>query len=451
MKLVRVLLLWLLGLTCADAAPLVIGGAIVTPTRVVQGWLVIEDHKITQISPSKPVIAGARVLQTGDLIFPGFIDLHNHPLWAVFPRFAPKPPPSAAPWPNRYAWRSDARYHKALQDPWWDMMRHGAFCALDEYAELQALIGGTTSILGLDLVDENAPPPACIKGLARNLDYYSGFHGTQTGQERVAWVLGVFSDMHYPAARALHDKLDAGKLDAVVVHTAEGRRDDAESKAEFTMLKSWGLLGPHTAVVHGVALSADDYAAMAKAGASLVWSPRSNLELYHQTADLKEAMKAKLQIALAPDWAPTGSPNMLGEIAYADALKTDFSQKQLFEMATAIPANIARLGGKIGILATGRYADLFLLHGDARDPYKALAHARPQDVTLTMVGGEPMYGDAASLKALGAMTEDMDVCGRKRAFNSAALPMSVAKLRETLTAKLKSYGIALAPLVYCAP
>jgi cytosine/adenosine deaminase-related metal-dependent hydrolase len=434
------------------AAPLVIGGTIVTPQGPrPHAWLVVEGGKIAAISDSKPAIAGAKVLQTDELVFPGFVDLHNHPLWAVFPRFAPKPPPAAAPWPNRYAWRSDARYHKALQDPWWDMMSHGAFCALDEYAELQALIGGTTSILGLDLVDENAPPPGCIRGLARNLDYYTGFYGSQTGQERVAWVLGVFSDMHYPAARMLHDRLDAGKLDAMVVHTAEGRRDDAESRAEFTMLKSWGLLGPHTAVVHGVALSADDYAAMAKAGASLIWSPRSNLELYHQTADLKDAVKAKLQIALAPDWAPTGSPNMLGEIAYADALKTDFSQKQLFEMATATPARIARLDGKIGTLVAGHYADLFLLHGDGRDPYRALAHAKPQDVTLTMVGGEPLYGAAANLKALGAVTEDMDVCGEKRAFNSAALPMSFAKLRETLTAKLKTYGIALAPLVYCAP
>jgi hypothetical protein len=172
------------------AAPLVIGGTIVTPQGPrPHAWLVVEGGKIAAISDSKPAIAGAKVLQTDELIFPGFVDLHNHPLWAVFPRFAPKPPPAAAPWPNRYAWRSDARYHKALQDPWWDMMSHGAFCALDEYAELQALIGGTTSITGLDLVDENAPPPGCIRGLARNLDYYSGFYGSQTGQERVAWVL----------------------------------------------------------------------------------------------------------------------------------------------------------------------------------------------------------------------------------------------------------------------
>jgi 5-methylthioadenosine/S-adenosylhomocysteine deaminase len=326
----------------------------------------------------------------------------------------------------------------------WRVLRPG------EYAELQALMGGTTSILGLDLVDENAPAPGCIRGLARNLDYASGFYGSTTSHERVAWVLGVFSDMHYDAARKLHAALDAGKLDAVIVHTAEGRRDDDESRAEFTMLKSWGLLGPRTAIVHGVALGAPEFAQMAKVGTALVWSPRSNMELYRQMPDLKQAVKSGLAIALAPDWAPTGSANMLAEIAYADGLNTGFSQKQLFDMATAVPARIAHVDGKIGELKSGRHADLFTLKGDARDPYKALARARPQDVTLTMVGGAPLYGAPDRLRALGAeKIEDIAVCGQARCFNSGALPKSYAALRGALQQKLRAFKIELAPLFYC--
>ena len=56
---------------------------------------------------------------------------------------------------------------------------------------LQALMGGTTSIVGLDLPGPGNPP-ACINGLARNLDYQSGFHGDQTGREPIAWVLAGF-------------------------------------------------------------------------------------------------------------------------------------------------------------------------------------------------------------------------------------------------------------------
>jgi len=43
----------------------------------------------------------------------------------------------------------------------------------------------------------------------------------------------------------------------------------------------------------------------------------------------------------------------------------------------------------------------FLFHGDARDPYAALAHARPQDVTLTMVGGVPYYGSGRKSGSAG--------------------------------------------------
>lgn len=326
-RLFVVLLLALWPLSAVAKPSLVIGGTIVTPGGVIpHGWLVVEDGKIAEIARQKPALSGVRFLETDDLVFPGFIDLHNHPLWAVFPRFHPLPPPPAAPWPNRYAWRGDPRYHAALQDRFGELIRDGEFCDMDEFAELQALMGGTTSLVGLDLPGPGAPP-SCIVGLARNLDYASGFYGPATGHERLTWVLGVFSDMHFDIGRQVHDGLAAGRLDLAVVHTAEGQRSDPQSRSEFTLLKSWDLLGPHTAVVHGVALGAGELAEMAKAGAALIWSPRSNMELYGETADVVLARKDGVAIALAPDWAPTGSQNMLAEIAYADGLGKGFSRR----------------------------------------------------------------------------------------------------------------------------
>jgi len=445
-----ILLLALWPLSALAKPSLVIGGTIVTPEGVIpHGWLVVEDGKIAQIARQKPTLTGARFLDTNDLVFPGFIDLHNHPLWAVFPRFHPRPPPAAAPWPNRYAWRSDPRYHAALQDRFGELLHDGEFCDMDEFAELQALMGGTTSLVGLDLPAPGAPP-SCVAGLARNLDYASGFYSAATGRERLTWVLGVFSDMHFDIGRQVHDGLAAGRLDLAVVHTAEGQRNDAESRGEFTLLKSWDLLGPHTAVVHGVALGAGELAEMAKAGTALIWSPRSNMELYGETADVALARKDGIAVALAPDWAPTGSQNMLAEIAYANRLGKGFSPRDLFEMSTATPARIARLGSKIGALEKNRYADLFLLSGDTRDPYATLAKAAPQNVTLTMVGGEAVYGARDHLTALGVAAPEMiDVCGQKRGFNPALLPKSYAKLTAALKQKMQGHGVALAPIVYC--
>src|ERR1700761_6498684 len=98
MKMLRLALLLFAFLPLsAVAAPLVIGGAIVTPQGVKpHAWLVVEDGRIKSISDSRPALPGARVLETNDFVFPGFVDLHNHPLWAVFERFHPKAPPPAA-------------------------------------------------------------------------------------------------------------------------------------------------------------------------------------------------------------------------------------------------------------------------------------------------------------------------------------------------------------------
>jgi 5-methylthioadenosine/S-adenosylhomocysteine deaminase len=103
----------------------------------------------------------------------------------------------------------------------------------------------------------------------------------------------------------------------LLVHVAEGAPDDPESAAEFRALKGTGLLGAHTAIIHGVALGPDQFKEMATSGTALVWSPRSSFELYGFTADVVSARKANVSIALAPDWSPTGSPNSLAELRYA--------------------------------------------------------------------------------------------------------------------------------------
>jgi cytosine/adenosine deaminase-related metal-dependent hydrolase len=73
----------------ADATPkhLLLRGNIVTSDGVIpHGWLEIYRGRIVHIEHEKPDIPGAKILETDDLIFPGFIDLHNHPSFNIFPR-----------------------------------------------------------------------------------------------------------------------------------------------------------------------------------------------------------------------------------------------------------------------------------------------------------------------------------------------------------------------------
>jgi cytosine/adenosine deaminase-related metal-dependent hydrolase len=195
---------------------------------------------------------------------------------------------------------------------------------------------------------------------------------------------------------------------------------------------------------------------MAAAGASLVWSPRSNLVLYGETADVLGAIDAKVRVAIAPDWAPSGSDNLLDELAFASSLmrarmdaKRTISNRQLFEMATRIPAEIARVDREIGSLAPGLRADLFLLKSANPDAYNALVQTGASGIALVLVDGVPAYGDASYLGALNvARTETLSVCGVAKAINADSLSTgSLAEVARRLGAVLSASGSALAPLV----
>ena len=389
------------------------------------------------------------MLETDDIVFPGFVDLHNHPFYAIFPRW--KAPRVFA---NRYEWRGDPAYLTAIQQPEGKLVTTD-FCNIDAYVELKALMGGTTSILGVFHPADTPVIQPCIGGLVRNLDWASGFHGP-LGAERIGNVLGVRPNDLRLSEEAIA-QFKQGKLDLIAVHLAEGQRNDLESQREFARLRDLGMLGNKTAIIHGVALGEAEFEKMEAAGASLIWSPRSNFELYGETADVPTALRKKVRVALAPDWSPTGSTNMLAELAYAWTVsQRDFggrpNAQQLFEMATIIPARIAKLDKKIGALAPGREADLFLLHPSkpGRNVYETLANAAPGDVTLSVVAGLPIYGAPDHLAALGqAQGDPVTICGQGRAVGRDAFPIGLNPIAARLTEALAQENLQLAPLAEC--
>jgi 5-methylthioadenosine/S-adenosylhomocysteine deaminase len=159
-------------------------------------------------------------------------------------------------------------------------------------------------------------------------------------------------------------QLADGSLTCLLIHVAEGSPTDASAHREFKILKAQGLLRRGVAVIHGVAFRQEDFKDMAANGVSLVWSPRSNYELYGATTRIQEAKGSGVTIALAPDWSPTGSAGMLQELRYvADWNQQNkvFQDSELIEMTTSIPAEIVGFGDEVGTLAPGRQADLLVL------------------------------------------------------------------------------------------
>src|SRR6185369_294846 len=299
---------------------------------------------------------------------------------------------------------------------------------------------------------------ACLSRLAvRKLEIDSGFYpGHGHEHERVQNVLGVSRDLNDTTAAAVRHKVAAKELDLVLIHVAEGKRTDPDSIKEFDLLKTRGFLTHTTAVIHGVAFDKSDFAKMRLAATALIWSPQSNMILYNATTDVVAAFREGVSIALAPDWAPSGAKNMLAEIQYAAKLnKTSlggfFSNQQLFEMATSIPARIARIDDKVGTIQPGLFADLFLLHGDPTQPFESLVQSKPQDVSLVVVNGVPIYGDATLMSKFNVPTEPVPFCGETKNLNLGVMPNgTLSGVQRRLEQKMEVYKLKLAKVDPCA-
>gem|GEM_PF-1556854 len=206
---------------------------------------------------------------------------------------------------------------------------------------------------------------------------------------------------------------------AVVAHLAEGRRDDAYNQSEYPLADALGLTRPGMVFIHGVGLT--DFQRAKTQGISLVWSPFSNLLLYGQTLDIKAAIEAGVNVALGPDWSPTGSKHMLDEMKiakrYLEHNKVQISRngslipvsdKMLFEMATINAARALRVDDRLGRIRLGFIADLLLVERlNPGDPYQSLLSASQKEVTLVVTGGQPLYGERAMVEAAARAFNDV--------------------------------------------
>lgn len=440
--------------TQAQDRTIVISGSVVTPEKVLnKGWVVIKNKKISAVSDTLPKEENAIWVDTNDIIFPGFIDLHNHPMYAMF-----EPWDAGQLFDNRYQWRGLEKYKQEISTPARVIQddKQG-YCDIAQFAEVQAITGGTTTFSGMFITRAFDTFPACLSRLAvRKLEIDTGFYSANV-RERVQNVLGVARDYNEGAAAEVRRKVAAKELDLVLIHVAEGKRTDPDSIKEFDLLKDRGFLTPTTAVIHGVAFDKSDFAMMRSTATPLIWSPQSNIILYNTTTDVVAAFREGVSIALAPDWAPSGAKNMLGEIQYAakfnkTSLGGFFSNQQLFEMATSIPARIARIDDKVGTIQPGLFADLFLLRGDPTQPFDALVQSKPQDISLVVVNGVPIYGDAELMyKFNNITTEPVPFCSGTKNLNLGVLPNGkLSDVQQRLGQKMEVYKLKLAKVDPCA-
>jgi 5-methylthioadenosine/S-adenosylhomocysteine deaminase len=429
------------------------GNVLVREDRIVAIWQGKEPPRGTVLGDAVTVDLGPSAL-----IFPGMIDLHDHPTFAML-HLWPAPsshlqpaagrPLGTEPYANRYQWNrmqgaAPPEERRLLDSPQIALSAQGLdlHAEVVKYHEVEAILGGETTLQG-------APSLAATDGvLARNVE------SPNFGRARVESFVPPIDSLGGTGLTALLDRMHQGGTEAWIVHLAEGVRDGdrrpgdpISSRAEFTSLKGKGLLTDATVVVHGLALEAADFAEMRAApparldgtgdglGAKLVWSPLSNLLLYGRTANVYEALAEDVLVSLGTDWTPSGSRNLLGELKVADlALRRDdllgssrgllpdvalegrhgrraadaerALDRLLVDMVTRNPARAVRWYDRVGSIEPGKTADLFVV-ADPRhvpraglpdSPYRSLIDATERHVRLVLVGGEPVAGDAVVLR-----------------------------------------------------
>jgi 5-methylthioadenosine/S-adenosylhomocysteine deaminase len=445
-----------------ESRSLMLRGTVVTPDEViVDGFVLIVGDRISAVGPFAQRPGGVTVTETEGIIVPGLIDLHNHITWNLFPRWR-----AGALFSNRYDWQQLTSYNIALPIPHAKLYDDKLQCEMNLYGEVKAIANGATSVVGsLSPAKDDPNYNRCIQGLARNLDFYSGFYGRgAVNKEKLRYEVFPFQ---LTDGTDIVAQLKDGRLTSFIAHVAEGKPTDASAAREFLMFKKQGFLVKGTTIVHGVALTQPQFRDMATQGVGLVWSPRSNVELYGSTTDIATAKSEKVKIAIAPDWSPSGSEGMLDEMKYAAVWNAGTldpaTQKPLFlnsdivKMATIYPAELAGLGDKIGKIAPNMYADLLILRQTRPDPYESIVHSSAPDVMLVMIDGIATYGDLALMRKLApsAKSESLTVCKTQKVLNtnSYVYGQGTSKVWETATTKLgidlNQWGTSLASLVAC--
>jgi hypothetical protein len=124
------------------------------------------------------------------------------------------------------------------------------------------------------------------------------------------------------------------------------------------------------------------------------------------------------------------------------------TDRQLVDMITATPAQIAGVDDVVGAIREGLYADLLIISGDRNDPYHALTRARAGDVQLVLISGQPVFGAPIFMEAFWKLSElsGIDVEGTPKMVRLADLSLSFSDLTAKLQAALESQGTNLAPL-----
>jgi cytosine/adenosine deaminase-related metal-dependent hydrolase len=414
----------------------------------VSATVLVEGNRIAAVAaaPDDRAALRARAAEHVDApgcwLIPGLIDAHAHgyatllrgtenslplELWALYTTLYGRAYDAAAM--RAAVLLGSAERIRAGITGWIDHspMVHLAESALAAHAESGLRVGWAAflhdisdyDLLGVDL-------PADVARLAGgtppfNADIYAQRFAeiVQSARpDRVSVLLGPNAPQRCsPAAWALWRTLRDRHGVGVHTHLMETRAQAAIGQrwpgGMIVEMERQGLMDDRLSVAHGVWLTVQERATLARHGVTLSHNPASNLMLGSGIMPLAESRAAGLAVAIGTDSANTGGRHDLFEAMRLAMMLPRVSSspynawptaRDVLAMATRNGAAALGRRGELGRIAPGQLADLVLVRRDAATTLALdgsvaalVQHASPAAVDAVMVDGRWLMRDGRIL------------------------------------------------------
>jgi len=488
----------------ASESLLLLKGTVITPEDAWLNGEVLTDSTSGEILCAAEDCSGhaqyqeASVICAEGVIMPAMLDPHNHSAYNTIPRW--KHEGDGHCWQNgthcqrlngmyrnRYKWADDPDYDNTLKVHY-NTLKSDHHCAMQKWAEIRMMMHGTSGVAG----SYNTSICHChLDGdlmMVRNLDQPRTCSGLDSDRMRssISNPCDLAWESYYSG---VCEAFSSGDANVIFLHVAEGVTPDAQDEFYCLLNPNENDAGKTFLIeqiigIHSTAAYSNETRLLACTGMQdnvlngykIVWSPRSNIDLYGQTTNVPLALNLGITVAIGPDWTPSGSLSQLQEMRCARYISerywnNTFDDRTLVRMTTDIAARVMKIEDRLGSLRTGSLADVTVISANEngrRHPYATILNAEAWDVRLLLIGGRPMYGDSG-IAPYNSFCETLDVCGHDKTIcvkmsDDAAdaekgFTQTLTDIRNELTAALQplkdnateedKYIFELMPLVYC--
>ena len=407
---------------------IVANGAVVTvdPARRVigRGSVAIDGHDIVAVDTSEAIAAKYRGRDTidaaGSVVMPGLINTHTHAPMVMFRGLADDL--ALMDWLQKYIFPAEAKtvspefVRVGTRLAALEMIESGTTTYTDMYyfedeiaratkaAGLRGVLGET--IIQFPVADAKTP----AESLALTERFAKEFAGDELITPAVApHAMYTLDADTLKACRALADRLNI----PVIIHLAETSDEvkTAQEKYHLTpagFLESIGFWGPRTIAAHGVHVTPDDIAILARRHVGVSHNPESNMKLASGIAPVEAMRTAGVTVGLGTDGAASNNDldmfEAMRQAAFLHKLVSNdpraIPAPVALEMATIEGAKVLGMEKTIGSLEAGKRADLLVVSmASARqtpmyDPVSHLVYVtRGDDVQTTIVNGRVLMRD----------------------------------------------------------